>query len=326
MNRVQLLKVVTTCAVLAIPDASNAGPTPGRTLQDPIVAGTTIRSQDIGGHSTPRHSARVYLDQAKAILDAVPDANLDRDGKKLMSALRHDFSALTDFYLARQEERTPVEGNAATANWQARFSDVERRLAEIVGAGSSYSPSYAASGTLASSAADTTAVPAAQRKAASSPASSTLVAPITSPATTVVGPAVPAGAVAPGSAPATVLGQPAFTTTPPAAPSNLPQNPAVAAAAANAAATTPTGAPPVPGVTDAGAPGVNAAGAGITPTTLASQAGPVVGTTGAGAAAVAGVLISTIGLKNLDLGVRMQLEQFRTAVELFFDATTRVTS
>jgi hypothetical protein len=89
MNRVQLLKVVVASVVLAIPDASNAGSTPAaRTVQDPSVAGTAIRSQDIEGHSTPHHSARVYLNLAKTILDAVPDANLDHDGKKLMSALR----------------------------------------------------------------------------------------------------------------------------------------------------------------------------------------------------------------------------------------------
>src|SRR5438105_4506558 len=103
MNRVQVLRAVTTCVVLAIPHASNARSAPGSTVQDPVTAETPLRPQDTAAaadHSTPRHAARVYLDQAKSMLDAVPEANLDRDARKLISALRHEFSALTDSYRA----------------------------------------------------------------------------------------------------------------------------------------------------------------------------------------------------------------------------------
>jgi len=319
MNRVQLLKPVTTCVVLTMLHASNALAAPG---QEPVAAQTPPPPQATAAdHSKPRHAARVYLDQAKSMLDAVPEENLDHDARKLVSVLRKDFSALTDSYGAnaktdREEARETINGNVAGAvDWHARFSDVERRLAEILGGGSSFSPSYTPSGPFASGVATATSAPATQRKAASSPASATLVAPSTSPATTVVSPAVPAGEVAQvPSAGAAGATPPAVTTTPAPDPSISPQNPAASAAdvAAAAATTTPPGAPV----------GVGS----VAPAATATAGGTVAGNTGAGAAAVASVLVSTIGLKNLDPAVRMQLEQFRTTVELFFDATTRLGS
>jgi len=317
-------------------------------LQDPAAAAETpLRPQATesgADRSTPHHAARVYLDQARSTLGAVPEANLDHDARKLLSALRQEFNALNDSYRAhakagREEARTTIDGNVAGAvDWHARFSDVERRLAEILGGGSSFSPSYAASGTLANSVAGATPAPATQSKAASNPASAALVAPVTSPATTVVTPAPPAGEVSPApsvSAAAAVAAQPAVANTPPPAAAIPPQSPAASAAAA-AAANTPAPAPP--GTPPPPAPVVSAAGTGVTPASnpgvgtgsgaavLAGPGGTVAGATGSGAAAAAGVLVSTIGLKNLDPAVRLQLEQFRTAVELFFDATTRLGS
>ena len=310
MNRVYLLKAAATAwMILAVPHASYAQSTPDSAAQDPTAAATTLRPQDGAAgadHATPRHAARGYLEQAKSQLDAVSDANLDHDAKKLVEGLRQDFNALTTAYHAdvkgdRSEARATIDGNVAgDVDWHARFSDIERRLALILGGGSSFSPSYASSGTLASSVAGATPSPGTQSKAASSQASATLVAPVTSPSTTVVTPAAPSA-------------------------------PSASAAAAAAAATTPPGTPPATVVT--------ASGTGVTPASnpgagtgsgsaasVAGSGGTVAAPTGAGVAAAAGVLVSTIGLKGLDPAARLQLEQFRTTVELFFDATTRLGS
>jgi hypothetical protein len=42
------------------------------------------------------------------------------------------------------------------------------------------------------------------------------------------------------------------------------------------------------------------------------------------AVALGGVAVKEIGVKNLDAGVRAQLEEVRKNIELFYDATTSV--
>ena len=97
----------------------------------------------------------------------------------------------------------------------------------------------------------------------------------------------------------------------------------------SASAAQPAGGEPSTG-TGSTAPPVPATGAPSAPATASSPTQPVgssgtgnVTAQGATVAALGGVAVEEIGVKNLDPGIRRQLEQVRRNIELFYDAGTQ---
>jgi hypothetical protein len=240
--------------------------------------------------------------EAQQRLDGIATTPLNEDGQKRLSTLRDDFTKLVSTYQLRSSSSGDSATSAATktpnqavVNWNRKFSDVERDLVAILGAG----PALNATSTTAVAATPGVGGPLEQPTAPSATAS-----------------ARTSFAAAQGD-----------TTARPS-----PQSGAGLPQAANGAPT--ADAAPISGSNPVGT-GVGTrsnsqvTGASSSPTTSPASGTPAGGTgaasaTGGSFSAVSAVALSDIGVKNLDPRIRAELEQVRTSVELFYDAATRV--
>jgi hypothetical protein len=324
MNRLLVFaafSVLTAAPTVTAQSASQSTPSP---LPSP-EAGTPAAKPDPERH----------LSDAQTRLAGVSQAALPADGKKKLSQLREDMTQLQAQYRSAPTGRPATASGGGSkdkavagsvggsvggskeksaADWNLKFSDVERDLGAILGAGSSFNSVATGVGT---SVAGTTTPGAAN--------------PSTPSATGTPGAATTGAATSPAAAPAagTVPG----TANTAATTSQVPP------AAGRAATTTVdagdrvivNGAQTLPGAPPAGS---NPAGTGTaapsqatgSPATVAPVGSAQVAVDGAGAnGGVVGVVdVSKIGVKNLDPQVRAQLEQVRTSLELFYDAAKRV--
>jgi len=359
MTRNSLFTLLTTCTILAAPGLAIGQSAAGGAEPDPAAAAARAQESTPVTQTAKRTSPRAYLAQAKSWLDSVPEASLNHDAKKLVASLRQQFADLDSAYQAKAPAaqtatQGAIDGNVTGAvDWQARFSDVERRLTEILGAGSSFSPSAEPDNVLTAQVEAAAAAPAESGLPPSTRSSTSVTGNhttttvdqtngVTSMKTTPSSPAptestavVPSPAV-PTTSP--VAPPAAGTSAPMPAPIVSPRGQLVspAATAAAAAPVTPTGAPAgnasAVTVTPLAGTGINpqttatttVTGAGSSTVVSGGSANNAFVASGSSAVAAAGVLAGKIGLKDLDPKVRGQLNQFRISVELFFDATTRL--
>jgi hypothetical protein len=282
-----------------------------------------------------------HLEQARALLDRIPEKPEGHDADDKIADLRQHFNAMLNAYTTRPEgmppsptiaprddsARSAEEDAAAAADWKLQFSNVERDLAKIIGGGTY---SGAASQPLAAGAGGNTgvqtpaptpvgtvgtvgtvsAVPSPNSRVV--PGSNTPVSPNTGAEPTSPG-VVGTGAPAP---PGTLAAVPAPGTPAAAGAQPTAGTPAVLEVTRPASQTQP-GTPVTQGVTQSQSPtraepgAVGAQGAGST------QAVAGLGTLGAYAA----TKVSEVGIKDLDPDVRRQLEQFRIELELFYTSS-----
>jgi len=279
-----------------------------------------------------------HLEQARALLDGIPQKPEGHDADDRIAELREHFAAMMKAYAARPEGVAPsptlaarsdtardeAQEAAEAADWKLQFSHVERDLAKMIGGGT-YSGAATqpllAGGVQAPSAptpvgtvgtvGTVSAVPTPNANVV--PGSGTPVSPNTGAEPTspgVVGSGAPA-------APGTLAAVPAPGT--PAASGAQPNagTPAVLEVTRPPSQPQP-GTPVTQGVTrsqaptNAGEPGaVGAQG------TVGGQAVAGLGTLSAYAA----TKVSEVGIKDLDPTVRRQLEQFRIELELFYTSS-----
>jgi hypothetical protein len=321
---------------------SLVGFTPGASAQStltPVVipeAGSTPAKPDPQGHLT---AAKQRLD-AVAEIPLTTNAKEAADAKKKMSRLREDVAKLQASYrpqnvaapaapaASRASSIDSTEAQDLGPQWTPAFYEVERDLVAILGAGSSLSatsptvvgsstgPSVTSSNPIASTLPAFTASVAAPGTATGQATAST-AAPATNPAAAQV-PAPPTGQAVPATGQAT----------PPAAGQGLPA-PGGGDLGANAASVNAASPSALAAASAAVTASAQAAGTPATSPASGTVAGAATGSApanlaGANVLALAAVAASKIGVKDLDPRVRMQLEQVRTSIELFYDATTRV--
>jgi len=258
-----------------------------------------------------------HLSDAQTRLSGVSPAALPAEGKKKLSQLREDMAQLQASYRDRAASTHRSSASSAASDnkdkaasdskeksasdWNLKFSDVERDLAGILGAGSSLATG------------STTAV--AANVSGASPGTT----PSTAPAAGANDPASPRPGTTAAPTPQAAAGSGRGAT----ATTGIDAGDRVIV---NGAATLP-GAPPT---------GSNPAGTGTSTTQATGASAPTAATqtvtpqsaavdAGANGGVVGVVDVTKIGVKNLDPQVRVELEQVRTSLELFYDAAKRVT-
>jgi hypothetical protein len=290
MNRLLLMGIVTVIGiappVFAAPQAAATPP-----AQQNAEATTT----PAGTKSDPQQ----YLATAKQLVDAIPaNAVGDQEGQKKLAMLRDNVTNLLRTYQKGSVSRAAATatGDADGSDWRVKFGNVEHDLAAILGGGSSTNVT------------STTAVGTAPNPASTGAAGNAGSAAAAGTASAAGAEAGSPAAV--GTAPNTAANGAPSVTSPQSGNGASPSTPGGSATAGNAGA----------GGANAGAVGTTAAG------TTAGAGGTGAGLAGAQVAGLGGaVSVEDIGVKNLDNGVRRQLEQVRSNIELFYDATTRVT-
>jgi hypothetical protein len=245
-------------------------------------------------------AAEEHLNRAAQLLDSISVDKIREadDAEQEFEALQKHFADMVAAYRQNGGVPPPIDVNAnddaddddaKPTDWRKKFSEVERKVTALVGGGPAFDGTVTAG----------------------------VATPIDAPRV----PAAPADAAARRSQGA---GDVADAGTPSGAGTT-----AAASGVPGAVGTAGTGAAPGTAVTPAtpatpGTPGVPATaaapGAAVTPGTAgAASAGGAAGV--AAGAPAAAVEVSTIGIEDLDAGVRQQLHDFRRELELFFVAT-----
>jgi len=237
--------------------------------------------------STTRDPHR-YLATARQQLQAVPTQNLSKDARKKLDQLREDFERLATSYEQRSLT-APNSRSSATGGVASSMEAVNWKL-QFDAVERDLVDILGAGPELG---ADATPAVAGTSGVAPMPD----VNRPSQPMGTAVQPGGTAAEAAPTPVPQPVGASSPLARTPPstAAPPDV-------GAAAQAPAGSQTAQP-------SGSPGAQA---GVTATTNVDTQ----------AAALAGVAVAKIGVKNLDPAVREQLEEMRNSVEMFYDATT----
>ena len=260
----------------------------------------------VAGQEPPQ--GQKHLEQARALLDRIPEKPEGHDADDKIAELREHFTTMMQAYTARPEGLSPSptiaartdtardaeQAAAEAADWKLQFSHVERDLAKIIGGGT-----Y-------SGAASQPLPPAASDAQVPSPT------PVGTVGTVGVASAVPSRntQVVPGSGTPVSPNTGAEPTSPGVIGAGAPAPPGTLAAVPAPGTPAASGAQPT-----AGSPAV------LEVTRPPSQQGAAIGQNSAGLgrlSAFAATKVSEVGIKDLDPAVRRQLEQFRTELELFY--------
>src|SRR3954466_7808919 len=75
---------------------------------------------------------QAHLDQAKALLDTVPQKTKPDEAVKQIDSLRDDFAEMMKAY-----QSPTTDSHGQPVDWKLKFSDVERDLVRLIGAGMS---------------------------------------------------------------------------------------------------------------------------------------------------------------------------------------------
>lgn len=106
--------------------------TPQVPAETPTQTPLTSAPSDPPDHPTTapqvKPDPRMYLSNARSLIEKVSDDTLNSDGRKKLAALRTNFQSLVTAYEG-QSSATPGE------NWKMRFDEVERNFVSILGAG-----------------------------------------------------------------------------------------------------------------------------------------------------------------------------------------------
>jgi hypothetical protein len=181
MRRViRLIALTCVAAGMALPfgaaaQASTQAAGTSQATPAPVVTVPTAKK--------PAVSPSQRLDNAKKLLDEMPSSRHPADVRDLMARLRSAFDDMASAYAtgASVAGDSKDKGTSTAVDWQTKFFDIERDLADLIGGSTVLAAS--ATGTAGTADAATSATDSARTTASTSATSSSPTAPATAQAT-----------------------------------------------------------------------------------------------------------------------------------------------
>ena len=283
---IRLIALTAVCAGMGLPLRAQA--------QAPTPAGAANQVTPAPVPSAPKEplvSPAQHLDDARQALDRVPSSPRRAELGQELAGLRQAFGEMTSAYASSGSALAGTKDQPTPIDWQSKFFDVERQLADLIGGGSLLVLQPIGSATTPGS------QPSAQAAQPGAPSPTG-----TANATASVGTAASTGTIASTSATESI---------PPAPAQNAIVSPSGDLKAPNGSA------PPRPTRTSGTVPPTPTSWGGATGDGNAAVSRPA-----ATLSATEAEAPPLNGRKDLDPALREALERFRLDVELFFDSTT----